>query len=73
MRFTAHEAQSERLPSFTIVNDTVALETTEQYVFFLSNPSITNGITLGPGTIIRIIDDDGKQLYLNLNTQVKLF
>ena len=60
MTFRAHGAQSVRLPSFTIINDTVALETIEQYGLFLSNPSITNGNTLGPGTTIHIIDDDGK-------------
>ena len=60
IKFIAHGAQSQRLPSFIIVNDTVALETIEQCVLFLSNPSITNGTTLGPGTTICIIDDDGK-------------
>ena len=58
--FTAHGTQSQGLPSFIIINDTVALETIEQYGLFLSSPSITNGNTLGPGTTIRIIDDDGK-------------
>ena len=60
IKFIAHGAQSQRLPSFIIVNDTVALETIEQYGLFLSNPSITNGNTLGLGTTIHIIDDDGK-------------
>ena len=58
--FTAHGTQSQGLPSFIIINDTVALETIEQYGLFLSSPSITNGNTLGPGTAIYIIDDDGK-------------
>ena len=49
----------QRLPSFTIINDTVALEITEQYGFSFSNPSITNGVTLGPNTTIHIMDDDG--------------
>ena len=60
--FTAHGTQFQVLPSFIIVNDTVALETIEQYGLFLSSPSITNGDTLGPGTTIYIIDDDGKSL-----------
>ena len=58
--FTAHGTQSQGLPSFIIINDTVALETIEQYGLFLSSSSITNGNTLGPGTAIYIIDDDGK-------------
>ena len=57
--FTAHGAQSQGLPNFTIFNDTVALETMEQYNFSLSNPSIANSVTLGPNTTIQIIDDDG--------------
>ena len=59
MRFTAHGVQSQGLPSFPIVNDTVALETIEQYDLSFSNPSITNGVTLGPNTTIQIMDDDG--------------
>ena len=62
IKFTAHGAQSQGLPSFTIITDTVALETIEQYNLSFSNPSITNGLILGPGTVIRIIDDDGKKL-----------
>ena len=57
--FTAHGIQSQRLPSFTIINDTVALETIEQYNLSFGNPSITNGVTLGPDTTIQITDDDG--------------
>ena len=34
--------------------------TSEQYNLSLNYPSITNGVTLGPDTIIHIIDDDGK-------------
>ena len=56
--FTAHGAQSQRLPSFIIINDTVALETIEQYNLSLSNPSITNGVILGSDTTIHIMDDD---------------
>ena len=59
MTFTAHGAQFQGLPSFTIINDTVALETIEQYSFSVSNPSITNGVTLGPDSTIQITDDDG--------------
>ena len=59
MTFTAHGAQSQGLPSFTIVNDAVALETIEQYNVSFSNPSITNGVKLGPDTTIQILDDDG--------------
>ena len=55
-----HGSQSQGLPSFTIINDTVALETTEQYNLSFSNPSITNGVTLGPNTTLQIMDDDGK-------------
>ena len=68
----AHGAQSQSLSSFTIINDTIAFETIEQYILSLNNPSITNSVILGSGTIIRIIDDDGKKLYLILNTQTKL-
>ena len=58
--FVAHGSQSQRLPIFTIINDTVPLESTEQYNLSLSYPSITSSVTLGPDTIIHIIDDDGK-------------
>ena len=57
--FLAHGSQSQGLPSFTIINDTVALETIEQYDLSFSNPSITNNVTLGPDTTIEITDDDG--------------
>ena len=57
--FLAHGPQSQGLPSFAILNDTVAIETIEQYDFSFSNPSITNGVTLGPNTTIQITDDDG--------------
>ena len=56
----ARGSQSQRLPSFTIVNDTVSLETIEQYNLSFSNPSITSGVTLGSDTTIQIMDDDGK-------------
>ena len=56
----ARGSQSQGLPSFIIINDTVALETIEQYNLFFSNTSITNGVTLGSGTTIQIMDDDGK-------------
>ena len=59
MTFTAHGVQSQGLPNFTILNDTVALETIEEYDLSFSNPSITNGVTLGPNTTIQIMDDDG--------------
>ena len=59
MTFTAHGPQSQGLPSFTIINDNVALETIEQYDLSFSNPSITNSVTLGPNTTILITDDDG--------------
>ena len=49
----------QRLPSFTIINDAVALEITEQYGLSISNHSITNGVTLGPDTTIHVMDDDG--------------
>ena len=57
--FVGRGSQSQGLSSFVIINDTVALETIEQYNLSFSNPSITNGVTLGPNTIIQIIDDDG--------------
>ena len=57
--FAARGDQSQGLPSFTIVNDAVALETIEQYDLSFSNPSITNNVTLGPDTRIQIADDDG--------------
>ena len=60
MTFLAHGSQSQGLPSFTIVNDAVTLETTEQYSLSFSNPSITNRVTLGPNTTLQITDDDGK-------------
>ena len=53
------DSKFQRLPSFTIINDTVALEITEQYGLSFSNPSITNCVTLGPDTTIHIMDDDG--------------
>ena len=59
----AHGAQSRDLSSFVIINDTVALEITEQYILSLNNPSIANSVILGSGTIIRITDDDGKLLW----------
>ena len=62
IKFTAHGAHSQGLPGFTIINDTVPLETIEQYNLSFSNPSIANGLILGPGTVIRIIDDDGKKI-----------
>ena len=58
----ARGSQSQGLPSLIIINDTVALETIEQYDLSFSNPSITNGVTLGPNTTIHIADDDCKQL-----------
>ena len=69
----ARGSQSQGLPSFTIINDTVAMETIEQYNLSFQNPSITNGVILGSGTIIRIIDDDGKKLILFFNSQMKHF
>ena len=69
----ARGSQSQGLPNFTIINDTVALETTEQYNLSFHNSSITNGVILGFDTIIRIIDDDGKNLFLIFNLQVKYF
>ena len=57
--FVGRESQSKGLPSFIIINDTIALETTEQYDLSFSNPSISNGVTLGPDTTIQITDDDG--------------
>ena len=57
-----HGSQSQGLSSFIIINDTVALETTEQYGLSFSNPSIISGVTLGPDTTIQIMDDDGKHL-----------
>ena len=68
IRFTAHGAQSQGLPSFTIINDTVAMETIEQYNLTFHNPSITNGVILGFGTIIKIIDDDGKKIFIIFNS-----
>ena len=59
IKFTAHGSRSQRLPSFTIINDTVALEITEQSDLSFSNTSLTNGVTLGPDTTIHIMDDDG--------------
>ena len=58
--FAARGSLSQGLPSFTIINDPVALETIEQYDLSFSNPSITNRVTLGPDTTIEITDDDGK-------------
>ena len=58
--FTARGSQSKELSNFTITNDAVALETIEQYDLSFSNPSFTNGVTLGPNTRIQITDDDGK-------------
>ena len=60
----ADGAQSRSLSSFVIINDTVTIETIEQYILSLNNPSITNSVILGSGTIISITDDDGKKLYL---------
>ena len=57
--FVGYGSQSQGLSSFVITNDTVALEITEQYSLFFSNPSITNSVTLGPDTTIHIMDDDG--------------
>ena len=59
MRFTAYGVQSQGLHNFPIVDDTVALETIEQYDLSFSNLSITNCVTLGPNTTIQITDDDG--------------
>ena len=59
MTFTAHGVPSQGLPNFTIINDTVALETIEQYNLSFTNPSIANGVILGPDTTIAIKDDDG--------------
>ena len=73
IKFTAHGAQSQGLPSFIIINDTVALETIEQYNLSFHFSSITNGVIFGFGTIIQIIDDDGKKIYLVFNSQVKKF
>ena len=56
--FAARRSQSKGLSSFTITNDAVALETIEQYDLSFSNPSFTNGVTLGPDTRIQITDDD---------------
>ena len=60
--FVGHGSQSQGLSSFIIINDTVALEIREQYDLSFSNPSLTNGFTLGPNTTIHIADDDCKQL-----------
>ena len=69
IKFTAHGARSQGIPGFTIINDTVPLETIEQYNLSFSNPSITNGLILGPGTVIKIIDDDGKEIIIILFVQ----
>ena len=58
--FAARGDQSQGLPSFTIKNDSFALETIEQYDLSFSNPSITNNVILGSDTTIQITDDDGK-------------
>ena len=58
--FMGQGPTDQELPTFTIINDTIPLETTEQYNLSLRYPSITNDVTLGPDTIIHIIDDDGK-------------
>ena len=68
IKFTAHGARSQGLPGFTIINDTVPLETIEQYNLSFSNPSIANGLILGPGTVIKIIDD-GKEIITILFVQ----
>ena len=61
--FVGHGSQSQGLSSFVIIDDTLALETIEQYDLSFSNPSITNGVILGPDTTIHIADDDSKQLW----------
>ena len=58
--FVGNGSQSQGLSSFIIIDDTVALETIERYDLSFSNPSITNGVTLGPNTTIHIADDDCK-------------
>ena len=57
--FVEHGSQSQGLSSFIIIDDTVAVETIEQYDLSFSNLSITNSVTLGPDTTIQITDDDG--------------
>ena len=64
--FMGQGPTDQQLSPFTIINDTIPLETTEQYNLSLSYSFITNDVTLGPDTIIHIIDDDGKPKIKNI-------
>ena len=54
---------SQTVSDATIKNDATVLETVESYMYTLTNPSITDGVTLGDDTQIEIIDDDGTFYY----------
>ena len=58
------------LPDFSIINDTTALETNENYQLNIISSLPSQGVTLGVPTEITITDDDGK---LNRNKIIKKF
>ena len=60
--FSAGSSLSSSLTGFTLLNDSIALETVERYSLSLVGHDYTaepNRVTLGPDTRLSIIDDDG--------------
>ena len=60
--FRAGGSLTSLLTGFTLLNDSIALETVEHYSLSLVGHDYTtepNKVTLGPDTRLSIIDDDG--------------
>ena len=60
--FCAGGSLSSSLTGFTLLNDSIALETVEHYNLSLvghNNTAGPNRVTLGPDTRLSITDDDG--------------
>ena len=63
--FRAGSSLSSSLTGFTLINDSIALETVERYNLSLVGHDYTaepNRVTLGPDTRLSITDDDGMMI-----------
>ena len=60
--FSAGGSQLVSVSPFTLTDDTTALESVEMYPLTISGGSITEGVEIGPSSMVRITDDDGKSL-----------
>ena len=64
LTFTAGGSQLVSVSPFTITDDTTALEDVEMYPLTVSGPSITEDVVIGPASMVRITDDDGKPFHV---------